>query len=350
MLMPWIPGTTWFDIITRRVVLTPRESVQFAQAAAHVLATIEANGLTHCDIAGANVMIDRAAGSVELVDIEEMHGPGMPRPVELSAGQEGYQHRSSAHDGQWTAEGDRFGGAILLAEMLTWHNPDVRNHSADEHYFAASEMQQPDSPRYELLHEILRGDYTLELADHFEAAWRSAKLRDCPPLSVWQTALGKLDPSKLAAQPVATSTSNGANPVVSGRRPLVAGAASETPTRVHLRVPMKLCPRCGAQNPVNAEFCASCHYYLGGSQRSAVPYPAANPNYQHGPAQPPITPPASSAPPLINARRMVGSGQSGQVVPTPQPAGTERTDGGGIILALVVGVVIAIIILALIAH
>lgn len=360
MLMPWIPGTTWFDIITRRVALAPYESVRLAQTAAHVLATLEANGLAHCDIAGANVMVERAAGLVELVDIEEMHGPGLPRPVELPAGQEGYQHRTSANDGQWTVQGDRFGGAVLLAEMLTWHNEDIRGHSADEHYFAASEMQQPDSPRYKLLYDILRSDYTLEIAAQFETAWHSAKLRDCPPLSAWQSALGKLDPSKLATRPIGASPSNSGNGIVSGRRALIPGTpsnspAGEMPTPLHVRVPMKLCPRCGAQNPLNAEFCSNCHYYLRGSQRTAANQAAAKPDREqrsvaHQPSQPPITLPPSSAPPLISARRMVGSGQSGQIIPTSGPPPNEQGDGRGIILALIVGVLIAILFLALLAH
>jgi tRNA A-37 threonylcarbamoyl transferase component Bud32 len=150
VLMPWLPGMTWFDVMTKKTPLAPLESVKLAQQTARVLAGLEANGLAHCDIAGANVMIERRSSRVELVDIEEMHGAGLPRPVEFPAGQQGYQHRASANEGQWRADGDRFGGAILIAEMLAWHGARMRENSADEHFFAAAEVQQPDTPRFRL--------------------------------------------------------------------------------------------------------------------------------------------------------------------------------------------------------
>ncbi|MHB8629737.1 MAG: zinc ribbon domain-containing protein [Aggregatilineales bacterium] len=370
MLMPWIPGTTWFDIITRRIPLTSRESVQLAQAAAHILATLEANNLAHCDIAGANVMVERAAGVVELVDIEEMYGPGLPRPVELPAGQDGYQHRASVHDGQWTADGDRFSGAILIAELLIWHNARIRDHSADEHYFAASEMQQPDSPHYKLLREALRAEYPPDIADQFDTVWRSTKLSECPPLSAWQAALDKLDPSAAqSSAPLSTgSPTNTNNSVISGRRALlpnsppnqVNSSSSDAPVHIPIAASIptsvKLCPNCGAQNPLNAEFCANCHYYLRSSQRAAAAtnHPAVAlaqkvPGVQAS-SQPLISPSPSGAPPLISARRMVGPGQSRQIVPTPELAVNERGDGRWIIVALVIGAAIAIILLTLISH
>jgi serine/threonine protein kinase len=394
-LMPWLPGVTWFDVIVRRMPLTPRESLQLAMSAATVLATLEANGIAHCDIAGANVMVERTAGKVELVDIEEMHGGNLPRPVELPGGQEGYQHRANAQSGQngqvgemgqWTAEGDRFGGAVLIAEMLGWQNAKIRENSADEHYFSALEVQQPDSPRYKLLFDVLRTEYTPELADHFETAWHSTKLADCPPLSAWQQALAKLDPS--AASTIAIPANAPAiagplapAPIISGRRPLLPNVpapsqptvpstpaiplSAPSPTSVSqssavLPAPapaVKLCPNCGTANALNAEFCTNCRFYLRRDQPTAkrrptpttvANHPAPVASASHYSPNSSVTPAPPGAPPIIAARRMVAPGQSGQSVPTPEPEGT--VDLRVVALALLIGAVLTIIVVALAAH
>ncbi len=343
VLMPWLPGMTWFDVISRRAPLAPLESLQLAQQTGRILATLEAQGLAHCDIAGANVMVERAAKRVELVDIEEMHGPGLPRPVELPAGQEGYQHQSSATNGQWSAEGDRFGGAVLIAEMLGWQSAKIRDNSADEHYFAATEMQQADSPRYKLLQEVLRAEYAPEVADVFETAWRSPTLADCPPLTTWRDTLDRLDASQKSPAPITSA-------VVSGRRSLLPTTAA-SPT-MPVPVAVKLCPRCGAQNSVSAEFCQKCHFYLRGEQRPArTPLSPANSSQQPtiGPASQPMTLSNTPPPEIVSARRLVAPGQPGQTVPTttPEPSGS---DGRWIIAALVIGFIITLLIFALLPH
>src|SRR5262249_5127062 len=143
------------------------------------------------------------------------YGPNLPQPVEAPAGQDGYQHRTSRQLGQWNAEGDRFGAAILLAEMLGWSDARVRQNSADEHYFSAAEMQEADSPRYRLLYEVLRDEYAPTVAEPFEQAWRSGALADCPPLKVWRETLDALSVEDKSTQSAESAI---ASPVVSGRR------------------------------------------------------------------------------------------------------------------------------------
>jgi len=402
MLMPWIPGVTWFDLVTRRVAITTTESLQWAQQAVQTLAALESNGSAHCDIAGANVMIERGAARFSLVDIEEMYGPDLPRPVESPAGQDGYQHKASAHNGQWVAEGDRFGGAVLIAELLGWHTPMIRQNSADEHYFAAAEMQQADSTRYKLLHDVLRAVYSPALADLFEAVWRSPTLADCPPLSAWKavllssteaTATRSIVSSALSALSAPPADSGGS--IVSGRRALVVptadpivpkaaapidqlapaiAATAPTPLANNpismpgISAAVTLCPNCGAQNPIGAEFCKQCGYYLPGNRRPAATsvgkdnHPAAN-TVNVAAAAPPlppgsISPSPAGAPPIVSARRLVSHSQPGQpgqpmqigpTVPTIPPSLPEATDGRWIIFAVVIGFLITAIILALLA-
>jgi hypothetical protein len=67
---------------------------------------------------------------VELLDLEGVYISGIPSPKRLSHGSPGYQHCRLGRQGQWSPYGDRFAGAILLTEMLTWWNPVVRWHGA----------------------------------------------------------------------------------------------------------------------------------------------------------------------------------------------------------------------------
>jgi hypothetical protein len=368
VLMPWLPGVTWYDIVTTKAMLAPRESLKLAQATGEILAGFEANNLAHCDIAGANVMVDRKAAVIEMVDIEEMYGNGLPSPVELPAGQDGYQHKTSRQKGQWNAEGDRFGAAVLLAEMLGWADARVRQNSADEHYFSAAEMQDLDSPRYRLLYEVLRDDYSPTVAEPFEQVWRSATLADCPPLSQWRDTLDALHVEAKSPQPVAS-------PVVSGRRAVdgvprvVLPEKPGGPERLRLEG-TKLCRNCGAQNPSTEAFCKRCGFYIGTGARRPPP-PAKQPQPASAAisaAKPPVMAPPSplqvvgtnpqpvplqrNTDEIISARRVGGPGQeSRRVVNTsaPQPQ-DEGNVGKWIVLAVILGTIITVLALSLLAK
>lgn len=307
VIMPWLPGTregmTWYDIVAAKAPLNPGDAIRLAQQTARVLSGLEERGLAHCDIAGANVMVDRRAALVELVDIEEMYGSDLPPPVEPPGGQDGYQHPDGRQHGQWRAEGDRLAGAIIMSEMLGWGSKDIRGQSADEHYFATAEMGQPDSGRYKLLDLVLKEDYSPECADLLARAWRAPTLADCPRLVEWRMALEALkvdtntQPGSQAEAP-ASSTRNAAaivNPpsaVVSGRRmiappvqpvsqngvetgdanPVVESAsavpaaipASKAITSDRLKMAgVQLCRNCGAENPTGYSFCKKCGFYAG---------------------------------------------------------------------------------------
>jgi serine/threonine protein kinase len=189
VLMPWMNGSTWYDLVVGKTTIDPESSLQMAWKSSLVLAELEKAGLAHCDIAGPNVIIDMDAGEVHLVDVEDMYAPGMPQPQAIPAGTDGYHHLTSG-DGQWGPSADRFAGAVLLAEMLGWHDPTVRDQSDEEHYFALGDMQQ-DSDAYRLLVNALH-DTSPNLAGLFERAWFAPTFDDCPPLSEWAAVLDPL--------------------------------------------------------------------------------------------------------------------------------------------------------------
>ncbi len=203
VLMPWVAGSTWHDIIQDRS-LTYEESLKVAQATAIVLQGLEAAGLAHCDIASGNVLVDfdNDAVGVELVDLEDMYAPAATTPSYVSQGTDGYQHRESRTSarGQWCVAGDRFSGAVLLGEMIAWHCKEIRDARwGDGHFFAPDEVQDPACSRYRLMVGILSA-LSPTLADLFRQAWLASTLAGCPTLDQWSQAIAELvrAPSEMA--------------------------------------------------------------------------------------------------------------------------------------------------------
>ena len=186
VLMPWVEGETWQEILLDSKAYSPEKSLQLAKNFAEILVGLEEHRLAHCDLSGPNLII-QPEDKVGLVDLEEMYGPGFLEPKELPAGSPGYAHQSAPR-GLWMDESDRFSGAVLLAEMLTWCDPNVRERAWGESYFAPKDMQG-ENDRYQLLHSSLESLYGNRIAALFAQAWRSDSLRDCPTFAEWAVAL-----------------------------------------------------------------------------------------------------------------------------------------------------------------
>lgn len=189
ILMPWINAPTWAGILLNpqaSAAYTREQALSLAQATAHALSSLEAHGLAHTDIAGGNIVPASDRKQIQLLDLENMYIPGMPAPPKMSQGTPGYQHQHLGSEGQWYPEGDRFAGAILLTEMLTWWNPRVRAHVSEdaETLFRPEELQALETPCLQAVRDTL---YTLssQLLELFDQAWLSRTLADCPPLSTW---------------------------------------------------------------------------------------------------------------------------------------------------------------------
>ena len=189
VLMPWIEGPTWLEVILDRKPFTSEQSLALARALAEVLVHMEEQGIAHCDLSGPNVMLPALAEGegVALVDVEGLYAPGLPQPEALSSGSAGYAHKT-AKDGLWSTKADRFAGAVLLAEMLGWCDPQVCQSAWSESYFEPKEMQQ-ESERYRILVTSLSHHWGDGLAALFEHAWRSDSLADCPTFGEWLVAL-----------------------------------------------------------------------------------------------------------------------------------------------------------------
>lgn len=191
VVMPWIEGPTWVDIVGAQPVLSPLQSLSIAQEFAQVLVRMEQEGLAHCDLSGPNVMLPMLADppqlGIQLVDVEQMYGPGLNKPEVVPLGSAGYGHKTAPR-GVWDSDADRFSGAVLLAEMLGWCDRRVRDAAWGESYFDPAEVQL-DGERYNLLLTVLRERYPSEVARLFDLAWHSQTLPDCPAFGYWMVAL-----------------------------------------------------------------------------------------------------------------------------------------------------------------
>ena len=219
VLMPWIEGPTWTEVMLEKRPLTPQQALDLARAFADILSRMEQNGIAHCDLSGPNVLLPMLAqptadrrpqtaysppSTVELVDVEGLYAPGLPRPEALPSGSSGYAHRT-AREGLWGPTADRFAGAVLLAEMLCWGDESVRQACYGETYFDPAEMpaQGGSNPlRYRTLLAALARHYGQPVADLFERAWTSETLADCPTFGEWLVAL----PEHPVAQAFSLST------------------------------------------------------------------------------------------------------------------------------------------------
>lgn len=214
VLMPWSVGRTWFDVIASFVDIVPEVCTDIARRMAFVLAGLEKEGIAHCDISSANVLVNEETLEVQLIDVEDIYSPLLPPPSAIPTGTDGYNHKQGRAEGQWNIYGDRFAGAVIISEMLCWYSQEFRDSATEDGtYFYPTEMQDKSSSKYALLLDTLLTLPTLsqlqarQLVDLFTLAWESKTLEECPPVSQWLAVLEKTrhvpTGTRLSAQSIA---------------------------------------------------------------------------------------------------------------------------------------------------
>jgi hypothetical protein len=178
VVMPWVEGPTWAEVVAGRRPLDLEECWRLALSLARTLAELEGRGRSHRRLCGRNLMLPglAAGGSgwpVELVDPEHLawaasDGPDEGGPV----------------PGYGSGE-PRLAGAILLGELLGWADPGVWEAAWGEHYFAPEEVAGGESERYRLMVGVLRGRWGQEAAGLFERAWQARSEGERPAFGEW---------------------------------------------------------------------------------------------------------------------------------------------------------------------
>ncbi len=193
ILMPWVEGTTWQDVILNKISMDQDACYEIASNLNMVLGSMEMLGLAHCDLSGPNIILrprglsDDEEDLVSLIDLEDMYAPELKQPKTVPAGSAGYAH-ACIKSGVWSADADRFAGSVLLANMLTWSDPSIMQAAFGEQYFAPDEMHL-DCSRYQTLVGSLEKQWGKNMSELFSTAWYSKSLGDCPTFSDWADAL-----------------------------------------------------------------------------------------------------------------------------------------------------------------
>ena len=127
---------------------------------------------------------------VEVIDCERIYGPDAPHLAHPSLGTPGYQHPHLGPQGQWCAPGDRFAGAIILTEILTWWDAAVRAQMlpAVESLFQPSEMGVLETQKWHAVRNAL-WKICPDALVLFDLAWTAPDLAGCPPLLTWAETL-----------------------------------------------------------------------------------------------------------------------------------------------------------------
>ena len=203
MLMPWIQGPTWVDILLDQNKFSKEMSYKLAFSLAQTLAEMENAGIAHCDLSAANILlpalvngnknIQGTTGLVELVDVEQVYSRQMEQPDALPGGSPGYAH-PEANIGLWNPVADRFAGALLIAEILAWCSAKVREAAWGESFFDPAEMQKPVE-RYKTLRNELETIWGDQAAKIFSLAWESNTLSACPAFDEWRLIIEAMDPN-----------------------------------------------------------------------------------------------------------------------------------------------------------
>jgi type II secretory pathway pseudopilin PulG len=195
-LMAWIKGKTWNDILFRAdtggAVYGRDVALRLSSRFLDVMAALEREGVAHTDISPGNVIVDLERNDVQLVDLEDLYVPGVPKPKTQNTGTQGYRHPSADSDQKttWCAEGDRYSTAVMAAEMLLLSNPVLRAEERDNGFFGGSRTNAASMQRFNANFTFLQS-IAPEFAALFKTAWMSPTLDACPRISELREALLK---------------------------------------------------------------------------------------------------------------------------------------------------------------
>jgi hypothetical protein len=187
MLMPWVHGQTWFDLLlagaSQQRLYRPEKGVDLCKRFLTVMEGLENSGFAHTDIAPGNVMFETVQIDTQLLDLEDLYGPSASRPARENTGQDGYRHQSADRGKTlWCAEGDRYASAVMAAEILIMSEPSLARGASDTGYFAGNCKSPESQKRYERASDYLRS-LAPDFAEVFKDSWWQDSLERCPKIA-----------------------------------------------------------------------------------------------------------------------------------------------------------------------
>lgn len=208
VLMPWMAGDPWGDVLSLvaqgKRTYTPEQALHIAKEKLDVLVSLERENLVHCDLSAGNAILQNGKGSngsmhtvdsggsvhwqggqepghyhLHLIDLEDMVIRGK-KPMTFTPGSPGYSLPGVARTD--CLEGDRYAGAILIAEALVLGMPYAKNLTSGEGVFRGNRNDAKARERLHYIFPQLQRQHP-DFADLLLRAWNAETLGDCAPLS-----------------------------------------------------------------------------------------------------------------------------------------------------------------------
>jgi hypothetical protein len=193
MLMPWINGNTWFDILLKAETngtylhdcfdIRRSTAIRLCNRFLEIMAGLETNNVAHTDIAAGNVMVNLDPIDVQLIDVEDIYMPDWAPPLVLNKGSDGYRHLSGDEgETTWKAEGDRYSAAVLAAEMIVLTNQELASETTADGFFRENRGSPLGVEQYKEARGWLEKTAP-GFAKVFERCWFAESLQGCPKIS-----------------------------------------------------------------------------------------------------------------------------------------------------------------------
>jgi serine/threonine protein kinase len=197
IVMPWIEGEVWADIVQRREPMRLGSSLALAGELARALRLLEMRELAHCDLSSRNVIVGQTPGEIDLIDFDTLFSPHLDTYDNIVYFSPGYFRPGMQ---RWGPMCDRFSGAILLVEMACWHDARVRETAESFSYFdPEDDLTGRDHPKYLRLRAVL-ADMHAGLAELLQAAWDADGLGDCPTFGQWHEVIQRAQDGFLSSR------------------------------------------------------------------------------------------------------------------------------------------------------
>jgi len=191
VLMPWVEGDTWGKMLGSvqqgKSAYNRHEVEALALKILEILTDLEARRIVHCDLSSGNLLVTGSTGrfSVQLVDLEDMLIGGST-PASTTSGSLGYALPGVVSTA--CAEGDRYAGAILIAEALALSLPFNERILSPDGVFRGNRSVPDAQDRFNYVCEELR-KWKPRFADLLRQAWNAHSLQDCAPFSALLSSL-----------------------------------------------------------------------------------------------------------------------------------------------------------------
>lgn len=243
MLMPWIAGTTWNDLLIKagrhQTAYDANTALQLCRRFLAVMQGLESSGIAHTDIAPGNVIVNTQPVDVQLLDLEDVFIPGFPPPAVLPRATPGYDHPAANGHTTWSPEGDRYSAAVMAAEMLLLPCSKLAATATDAGLFGGNRTTPQGKARFPDAYQCLES-ISPAFAQAFKQVWNAKAVKECPKLDELRATLANVTPP-VGPQPTWQKDARASGPVTWVPRPgsVFASPSPQPPDQPVIATPTK---------------------------------------------------------------------------------------------------------------